>query len=662
MNRIWTKILLLTILTGFFSSGYIYADDYYGWRKFQNSKFNGEIKALEVYNGDLIAGGTFSSINGAPVYGLARWTGDHWESMGAVKNTEIYSLTVWNGSLVVGGKFNVIGAVTAKNIAKWNGTSWSALGSGLNNNVNALTVYNSKLIAGGKFTSSGSTQIKRVGTWGGSSWSETGDGLNADVNVLIVNDGMLTAGGSFTGKVAELHGSDWKNAGIGLTDEVNALTVLDGKLVAGGKFNKHIAQLSIGIWWTLGSGVEDDVNALQTINGKLVAGGKFRYAGSSQDQFFVNRIASWDGNSWGKFASGMSGSVSAIKTYNSNIVAAGNFWSAGGDTAYNIAIWKPVPYRMIQGRVFYSDNNEPVPYGVIYAAKLDIYTKKIVYLDTADVGSVGHQSGEYILDRVPEGEGDLLICFPSDEEDDNPSGSSEIIFVPTYYPASNSWITASRLPLFQSLSNINLYVERIISSDDPSSAIGSVNGTANLNYIPEGYPVSGSFDYKAGTIVFLKRNGSFYSYDVSGEDQKFYFDSIETGQYTLIADRMGYSTITMLFMVSQNTNVSFTLDTLSVITNVGNGTEVPSKYTLYQNYPNPFNPSSTIKFDIPENTSVKLRIYDMLGREVVTLYDGFMSAGSYEATWNASRYSSGVYFYRLETDGFIQTKRMVLVK
>ena len=85
-------------------------------------------------------------------------------------------------------------------------------------------------------------------------------------------------------------------------------------------------------------------------------------------------------------------------------------------------------------------------------------------------------------------------------------------------------------------------------------------------------------------------------------------------------------------------------------------------YHLYQNYPNPFNPRTNIKFDLPKSGLVKLSVYNLLGKEIETLYDGELSAGSYEIDFNASSYTSGVYFYTLNSENFIDTKRMVLIK
>ena len=90
--------------------------------------------------------------------------------------------------------------------------------------------------------------------------------------------------------------------------------------------------------------------------------------------------------------------------------------------------------------------------------------------------------------------------------------------------------------------------------------------------------------------------------------------------------------------------------------------QIPNEYYLFQNYPNPFNPTTTIKYALPKNEFVKLVIFDILGREIQTLVNEKQSAGTYETIFNASQYPSGVYFYKLTTDGFSETKKMLMIK
>ena len=101
----------------------------------------------------------------------------------------------------------------------------------------------------------------------------------------------------------------------------------------------------------------------------------------------------------------------------------------------------------------------------------------------------------------------------------------------------------------------------------------------------------------------------------------------------------------------------------SPLTGNSNYSEVlPKSYSLSQNYPNPFNPVTKISYALPKSGLVTLKIYDMLGREVAVLVNDIKAAGTYSVDFNASALSSGAYFYRLESNGFIDTKKMMLVK
>lgn len=114
------------------------------------------------------------------------------------------------------------------------------------------------------------------------------------------------------------------------------------------------------------------------------------------------------------------------------------------------------------------------------------------------------------------------------------------------------------------------------------------------------------------------------------------------------------------------TNYDYMIDNFMTSELVGvedqSTTELPTGYTLAQNYPNPFNPSTQISFAIPNSELVTLNIYDVLGKEVATLVDGAQSAGSYTVSFDASKLSSGIYFYTLKAGNFIETKKMILMK
>jgi hypothetical protein len=105
---------------------------------------------------------------------------------------------------------------------------------------------------------------------------------------------------------------------------------------------------------------------------------------------------------------------------------------------------------------------------------------------------------------------------------------------------------------------------------------------------------------------------------------------------------------------------SYVIDFINPIVNLSS--EIPGKYSLHQNYPNPFNPSTSIRFDLPKQGFVSLKVFDISGREVAELVKEELSAGVYEYNFDGSELGSGVYFYKLTTNNFSETKRMVLVK
>ena len=109
--------------------------------------------------------------------------------------------------------------------------------------------------------------------------------------------------------------------------------------------------------------------------------------------------------------------------------------------------------------------------------------------------------------------------------------------------------------------------------------------------------------------------------------------------------------------VQQSTEVN-----VGIPTGLSNNGTIVSDYNLSQNYPNPFNPTTNIHFTIPKDGNTSLKVYDVVGNEVVRFYDGFLKAGAYNAEFNGSTLSSGVYFYTLKAGDFVETKKMVLMK
>ncbi len=140
-----------------------------------------------------------------------------------------------------------------------------------------------------------------------------------------------------------------------------------------------------------------------------------------------------------------------------------------------------------------------------------------------------------------------------------------------------------------------------------------------------------------------------------------------SGMFNCRITDLAFGTGDILFASAENMGV---YRTTSAVTSVDeNESGVVNNFSLKQNYPNPFNPTTKIRFTIPSvisneerNLNVGLKVFDILGNEVATLVNEFKSAGSYEIIFNASKLSSGVYFYKLTAGSFIETKKMILLK
>ena len=113
---------------------------------------------------------------------------------------------------------------------------------------------------------------------------------------------------------------------------------------------------------------------------------------------------------------------------------------------------------------------------------------------------------------------------------------------------------------------------------------------------------------------------------------------------------------------SGNDDVYFAKGTITITDIAEEENIIPAQYELMQNYPNPFNPTTIIKYSIPQSQYVNLKVYDLLGREVISLIDEEVNAGSYEVELDGSSLTSGIYFYRLQSGTYSETKKLILMK
>jgi hypothetical protein len=660
--NLFKKLLFLLFIVSGFNAG-INAQSLYEWSALGSQAYgygvNGEVNAIVIFNGNVIAGGTFTTAGTAPASNIASYNGSNWTALGQGINGVVYALAVFNNELYAAGYFTQAGGQPANNIAKWNGTSWMPVGAGANDEVLALAVYNSFLVAGGKFNNIGSN----IAQWNGSAWSQLGTGVDDDVMALTVYSGSLVAagrfsyaGGSSAGMIAKWNGSTWTSLSSYTDDRIHALGVYNSMLVAGGRFTtiggtsaSFIAVYNGTTWSALGSGVDDRVFAIGSVNGYLVAGGQFKYAGG----LYTDRIAKWDGSSWSRMITGMNEKVNSVFVKDSSLYAGGEFITAGGKYVNHIALWSYPLRRNISGTVRYADNNQLVPSGKVRSYRMDISSRELILVDTARINNGLYTMPKVTVDTL------FVMSFPDDELAD---------FVPTYYPSTIDWASAVRVYPESNLTNVDIYVYRVVPGpQNPANVI--VSGTVHLNFLP---PVLVPLPFKSDAIVYAKQGSNFYKYAVSSQTENYSLPSLAPGNYEIYANRIGYTSATRNITVT-NINIDtldFILDTTSLVTVKQNGSIVPQGYTLNQNYPNPFNPVTRIAFSIPLKSEVKMTVYDAIGREVIVLVSQEMNAGSYDVTFNAVNLSSGIYFYKLTASAisgqqgefFTETRKMVLIK
>ncbi len=188
-------------------------------------------------------------------------------------------------------------------------------------------------------------------------------------------------------------------------------------------------------------------------------------------------------------------------------------------------------------------------------------------------------------------------------------------------------------------------VTTLVLNGDPSTKTGWYEG--------EGWPGG----LKKGERYFLMGSGPFNF--LPADTQEIVIAT------SIVKGTDNINSVTVL----KNSKISVQYFFNNVLTNTENENIIPDNFNLYQNYPNPFNPRTTIKYSIPivetghaPSVLISLKVYDVLGREVTTLVNEEQSAGNYQVTFDGSKLSSGVYFYKLKAGSFEATRKLILIK
>ncbi len=566
------------------------------------------IKALAVSGLNVFAGSF-----GAGVF-LSTDNGVNWDSVSSgLSNRYIQALALNNANIFAGSSGG--GVFLSSN----NGQTWVHRDTGLTDmNIQALTVDGTYLFAGtlngGVFRSSNN----------GSSWSRVSSGLPTGVastftfvdTTLFVGIQSILAGGAFR---STNYGLSWERVSF-VSQHIYALATVGTSLFAGTYFEGVFRSTNRGSSWNpVNTGLtRERINSLGVIDNSI-------YAGTPGNGIFRSDN---DGLSWLSRNFGLTNTyVHAFGTIGTNLFAGTN---GGAYRSTNGASWTPTALT------------NPVIAFTAIGESLFAGTQPAVFLST----NVGNNWNQVSVGLTIE-----TVLALAANSSTLAVGTNDGVFVNGVHGLDNAYVYA----LAATGSNIfaGTYIGGVfvyLSTDNGASWVPRSTGLTSL---PKSFAVSGAniFLGTFGGGVFLSRNNGTS------------WTAVNSG---LPANASALSlAIKGTYLFAGTDSAGVWRRPLSEMTSVERlSTDLPTHFSLGQNYPNPFNPVTKIRFSIPASVQdiISLRIYDMLGREVSTLMNETLKAGTYEATFDATTVSSGTYFYKLHAGSFVSTKKMLLIK
>ncbi len=635
----------------------------------------------------LYVGGKFFMAGNVPAKNIAQWTGTSWSEVGGGANNWVMDITVDSARrLYVGGHFDTVGTTRVRGVARWDGSSWSTFGTGIDPStpsyfpvVRAIRVIDGSVYVGGYFLEAGTTAVRSVARWNGSSWQTMTTGAN--------------------------------NVGSPFTSTINTMEVIGSTLFVGGYHNSvdSLTVSAVSAWnhhtqsWSAlndGSGsmgiYGGGVEVLTATPAGTYAGGDFRIAGGKQ----INRIARWNGTVWSAVGSGptngVNGYVNAIAVDGDSIYIGGGFSIAGSVQTFHVAYWNGTEWKgtgfgvggvsgakvnavVKHGRHIYvggyfsvaGDMDDPFR-AAMSVARFNLDTERWEPLGGGIESSSGVPGTVYSLVRH---NGKLYAGGSFSYAGLNPA-TNVAVWNDTAWtyvgPAHVKGITGVVISLAST--------EQGITAGGRFSGIGERVSLARWNG-SDWMPMLSPMSYKNGQGIVLDVQYHHGRYYVGGQ-----FDNIGGAPVSNLAVIDGDSWIDLgigldgpvyaaaakndRLMIGGTFTMVGGIPSVSVGEFSGIPTAVPKKpvsfpsaFHLHQNYPNPFNPSTTIGFTLPVSGHTTVNVYDLIGREVATLVNGYREAGTlHRVPFHASFLPSGIYIVRLSSGGKSESRKMVLMK
>lgn len=427
--------------------------------------------------------------------------------------------------------------------------------------------------------------------------------------------------------------SQWYGLGSGMDNRITSLTIYQGHLIAGGWFYmaggvvaKRVAQFMGGSTWApLGLGFDPGFNpkiyALCGASDYLYAGGDFSHVEGDT----IYNIAKWNGGYWDRMAYGVSGPVWGITDYVSNVYIAGFFgWARYGEPLSGVGSWNGNSWDSLRsgaGSFCVIEYNGNIYVGGSFSMIGGIAANNIAMWNGSTWAPLGNGTNGNVFTLCVHGS--QIFAGGNFTTAGGISANNIAAWNGSSWSHLLSGVDAPVLALTD-------FGSKVIVGGDFTHA-----GSVTANYIAawDGY-------YDTWTPIGSGMNSSVFALTV------FNNKLIAAGNFSM----------------ADSSNVGYIAQWNGPIGIKSISSEVPNKYSITQNYPNPFNPTTKIKFELPKSSFTTLTVFDALGKEVATLVNEKLNAGSYEETWNASDFSSGIYFYRINAGEFTETKKMILVK
>ncbi len=501
------------------------------------------------------------------------------------------------------------------------GMTWAKNDTGLSVGINTMVIKDSIIYAG----SSGTGVF--LSTNNGNSWTEIDSGLsNKNVNQIVIADSEVFlgtgGGGIFSSKFGSAH---WDNLLTNIPyNYIYSMAKDSSGIYAGTSGGGIYKSTDNGLSWnSINKGLTAiEINAF-TVQGNTIFGGAYEGLFVSSD----------NGINWFKTTSGLVNSnINALHTAGTNIIAgtfSGIFTSTDGGNS-----WDSVasPYTNYYVYTFSNDGSK------IYAGT----TKGL--LQSTDNGITWQE-------RFPLENCGALTVKNGILYAGSMIGGGVFAFSGQAWSLKNNGLTNKFVESLETVGDkliVNTQGGEFYSSDngntwlpvDTANSIGIINSVSN-----------------AGSNIICGTNKGLFRSTDNGDS----WLSIDSGLTDKDISSIAVNNRSIFIGTKEGGVWRNSLN--EIITDVKQENKIqPLDYSLMQNYPNPFNPTTNITFSIPAKAHVIIELFNILGEKVSTILSKEMETGSYKIQWQGSNFPSGIYFYRMKANDFIQTKKLVLIK